>query len=64
MIDILISALVGIIFTLIIEGLCARRYGYPILAVLTAKCKASNRFKFLAMNIWGNDDWYYDSILR
>ncbi len=41
-----------------------KKYGYPSLALLTARCKTSKRFKVFAMNVWGNDDWYYEQIIR
>jgi len=36
-----------------------QKYGFPSLSVLIARLKHSKRFSWLAVNLWGDDDWYY-----
>lgn len=53
----------GIVFMSGCELYCACKYGSPSLSILIAKCKNSKNFTWLAHNIWGDDDWYYNGVI-
>ena len=53
-----------IIAGIVIDIICIYKYGYCSLTVLIAVCWNSKRFKWLAYNIWGNDDWFYQKVIK
>jgi hypothetical protein len=40
------------------------KYDYPSLSILIAICYKSQKFRWLAWNIWGNEDWFYENVNR
>lgn len=54
----------GIVVSFIVDRVSYKKHGYPFLSILSAKCYQSKYFKWLVWNVWGNDDWYYQSIIK
>lgn len=61
---IIAGAIMGIIVETVINRICIYKYGYPCFSVLIAVCWNSKRFKWLAYNIWGNNDWFYQIVIN
>ena len=53
-----------IIVGIVVDRICVYKYGYCLLSVLIAVCWNSKRFKWLAYNIWGNDDLFNQEIIK
>ena len=54
----------GLLGAGITDYIYMKRYGCPSLSVLSAKCYRSKHFKWLVLNIWGNDDWYLEQVVE
>lgn len=57
---ILFAPMIG---ALLMDFILVKIYGHPSLSLLLAKCYKSKYFKWLAWNVWGNDDWYFEQII-
>ena len=53
---------ITMIIIYMIDFYLVRKYGYPSLLLLFAKCYKSRRFKWLVYNVWGNDDLLFEKI--
>jgi ABC-type dipeptide/oligopeptide/nickel transport system permease subunit len=62
LVSVLIGIIIGSVSIVILDRFFMKKYGFPSLAIVIARCKKSKWFKWLAFNVWGNDDWYYDII--
>lgn len=60
----MIAALIITFLIVATDNYITYKKGYPLLSILIAHLKQSKNFKFLACNLWGNDDRFYNKVYR
>lgn len=63
MTSIIIGAMFGATVATFADCYLIKKYGYPALSIVSAKAYNSNRFKWMTLNLWGDDSWYYEAVL-
>lgn len=62
-----LGVIVGVIVGIVISAICSwysfKKWGeISNIAVFTIYCRRSKYFSWLAWNVWGDDNWYYDKV--